>query len=48
MDIIAYFYAKIKRLSKFKQPFQNTILYENYFAKISNNFLLASSMVQLL
>ena len=48
MDIIAYFYAKIKRLSKQKQPFFKYSFSGGYLAKISSSFLLASSIEQLL
>ncbi len=48
MDIIAYFYAKNKKVVQPEQPFQNMLFKTAYFAKISNNFLLASSIEQLL
>ena len=48
MDIIAYFYAKNKKVVQTGTTFLQILFFRRYLDKMSNNFLLASSIEQLL
>ena len=48
MDIIAYFYGKNKKVVQTETTFLKILFFSLYLDKISSNFLLASSIEQLL